>query len=70
MTAVPKTFARVDVSYLRKWLIIAVVIGIVAGAASVVFYLAIKWGRGDSNPHAFQHMILSHARLPVPTLPR
>ena len=28
------------------------------------------WGRGDSNSHAFQHMILSHARLPVPTLPR
>ncbi len=28
------------------------------------------WGRGDSNPHAFQHMILSHARLPIPTLPR
>ena len=29
-----------------------------------------KWGRGDSNPHAFRHMILSHARLPIPTLPR
>ena len=28
-----------------------------------------KWGRGDSNPHAFRHMILSHARLPIPTLP-
>ena len=28
-----------------------------------------KWGRGDSNPHAFRHMILSHARLPVPALP-
>ena len=28
------------------------------------------WGRGDSNSHAFQHMILSHARLPISTLPR
>jgi hypothetical protein len=28
------------------------------------------WGRGDSNPHALRHMILSHARLPIPTLPR
>ena len=27
------------------------------------------WGRGDLNPHALRHMILSHARLPVPTLP-
>ena len=27
------------------------------------------WGRGDSNSHAFQHMILSHARLPISTLP-
>ncbi len=24
----------------------------------------------ESNPHAFRHMILSHARLPVPTIPR
>jgi hypothetical protein len=30
----------------------------------------IVWGRGDSNPHALRHMILSHARLPIPTLPR
>jgi hypothetical protein len=28
-----------------------------------------KWGRGDSNSHARRHMILSHARLPVPALP-
>ena len=28
------------------------------------------WGRRDSNPHARGHMILSHARLPIPTLPR
>ncbi len=27
------------------------------------------WGRGDSNPHAQRHMILSHVRLPLPTLP-
>jgi hypothetical protein len=42
-TAISKAFGRVDVSYLRKWLIIAVLIGMVAGAASIVFYLAIKW---------------------------
>ena len=29
-----------------------------------------EWGRRDSNPQALRHMILSHARLPVPTLPR
>jgi hypothetical protein len=28
------------------------------------------WGRRDLNPHALRHMILSHARLPIPTLPR
>src|SRR5687768_13581526 len=28
------------------------------------------WGRRESNPHALRHMILSHARLPVPTRPR
>ena len=28
------------------------------------------WGRWDSNPHGLLHMILSHARLPVPPLPR
>ena len=28
------------------------------------------WGRGDLNPHALRHMILNHARLPIPTLPR
>jgi len=30
----------------------------------------LMWGRGDSNPHALRHMILSHARLPIPTLPQ
>ena len=29
-----------------------------------------QWGRRDSNPHALRHVILSHARLPVPTLPQ
>ena len=29
-----------------------------------------KWGSGDSNPDALRHMILSHARLPFPTLPQ
>jgi hypothetical protein len=28
------------------------------------------WGRRDLNPHALRHMILSHACLPVPALPR
>ncbi len=35
----------------------------------VVIILPVWWGRGDLNPHALRHMILSHARLPVPTLP-
>ena len=44
------------------------------GLPSVVFlscssFCGRWWGRGDSNSHAFQHMILNHARLPVPTLP-
>ncbi len=30
----------------------------------------LRWGRWDSNPHAQGHMILSHARLPIPTLPQ
>ena len=29
----------------------------------------LRWGRRDLNPHASRHMILSHARLPIPTLP-
>ena len=39
---------------------------------SYFFSVAIPhwWGRGDSNSHALQHMILNHARLPIPTLPR
>ena len=37
---------------------------------SVLTYHAGWWGRGDSNSHALQHMILSHARLPVSTLPQ
>ena len=28
-----------------------------------------SWGRWDSNPHGLLHVILNHARLPVPTLP-
>ncbi len=30
----------------------------------------IRWGRGDSNPHALRHQILSLARLPIPALPQ
>jgi hypothetical protein len=29
-----------------------------------------SWGRWDSNPHGLLHVILNHARLPVPTLPQ
>lgn len=32
--------------------------------------LNLWWGMWESNPHAFRHMILSHARLPIPTIPR
>jgi hypothetical protein len=28
------------------------------------------WGRRESNPHALRHVILSHACLPIPALPR
>ena len=31
--------------------------------------VCVKWGSGDLNPDAFQHKILSLARLPIPTLP-
>ena len=37
-----RTFGTVDVGYLRKWLIIAILIGIVAGIGSILFYLAIN----------------------------
>ena len=36
-------------------------------------FLTVKvmgWGRRESNPHAFRHMILSHACLPIPALPQ
>jgi hypothetical protein len=34
------------------------------------FYIWRWWGKRDSNPHALRHMILNHARLPIPTFPR
>jgi CIC family chloride channel protein len=34
---------HVDAAYFRKWLIIAVLIGIVAGLGSIAFYAAIAW---------------------------
>lgn len=37
-----RTFGVVDVDYLRKWLVIAILIGIVVGVGSIVFYLAIN----------------------------
>ena len=37
-----RTFGLVDVGYLRKWLIIAILIGIVAGVGSILFYMAIN----------------------------
>jgi chloride channel protein, CIC family len=38
-----RLFGVVDVSYLRKWLIIALLIGVIAGIGSILFYLAINW---------------------------
>jgi CIC family chloride channel protein len=38
-----KTFGIVDVGYLRKWLTIAILIGIVAGISSIIFFLALEW---------------------------
>ena len=32
--------------------------------------LLAKWGRRDLNSHGSLHVILNHARLPVPTLPQ
>ena len=32
-----------DIGYLRKWLTIGILIGLVAGFGSILFYLAIKW---------------------------
>jgi len=36
-----KTFGVVDVSYLRKWIVISILIGVIAGVGSILFYLAI-----------------------------
>ena len=38
-----RVFSMPGTSYLRKWLILGVLIGIVAGGGSILFYLAIKW---------------------------
>jgi CIC family chloride channel protein len=38
-----RVFGIVDVSYLRKWLVISVLIGIVAGLGAIALYSAIKW---------------------------
>ncbi len=37
-----RAFGVVDVRYLRKWLFIAILIGVVAGVGSILFYLAIE----------------------------
>ncbi len=42
-TVLVSTFGVVDVTYLRKWLFIAILIGIIAGIGSILFYLAINW---------------------------
>jgi chloride channel protein, CIC family len=42
-TVFSRAFGVVDVSYLRKWLVIAILIGIIAGIGSILFYLAIDW---------------------------
>ena len=39
------------------------------GGGLVAVYRRVWWGCRDSNPDAVGHMILSHARLPVPTHP-
>ena len=41
--ALSSTFSIAHVRYLRKWLMISVLIGVVAGVASILFYLAIQW---------------------------
>jgi CIC family chloride channel protein len=38
-----RVFGIVDVSYLRKWLVISILIGIVAGLGAILLYSAIKW---------------------------
>jgi chloride channel protein, CIC family len=42
-TVFARGFGVVDVGYLRKWFTLAILIGIVAGVASILLYLAIKW---------------------------
>lgn len=36
-------FDSTHVRYLRKWLILGILIGIVSGVGSIVFYMAIQW---------------------------
>jgi CIC family chloride channel protein len=40
---ISRVFGIVDVSYLRKWLVISILIGVVAGLGAIVLYSAIKW---------------------------
>jgi CIC family chloride channel protein len=40
---ISRVFGVVDVSYLRKWLVVSVLIGIVAGLGAILLYSAIKW---------------------------
>ena len=42
-TYVLSVFNFNQVRYLRKWLVISVLIGVVSGAGSILFYLAINW---------------------------
>ncbi len=41
--AVTRFLGFLDVGYLRKWLVIGIAIGIVAGVGSILFYLMIQW---------------------------
>ncbi len=41
--ALAGVFSVTHVRYLRKWLVISVLIGVVAGVASILFYMAIQW---------------------------
>ena len=41
-TAFSRTFGEFDVGYLRKWLTISVLIGVICGVGSILFYMAIN----------------------------
>ena len=49
-----------DVGYFRRWLVISILIGLIAGAASILFYLATKGGyMADAGSRSFRRVKLS-----------